>query len=538
MCIRDRSKSISKTEAFKSPNHTDFLQTEKLKKGSFSFNQNESFSYNGDLNIIFGKIFKNIHQVNFVGGWSFSESRSESSGYSVVGFNDDFHKNPAYSTGFRENQKPTYSNDRRRSTSFFMNLNYSYDNRYLMDFNLRADGTSVFGSNKLFSTTWAVGLAWNVHNEEFIKKLGWINNLKIRGSIGNPGNENFDAYISQKTYVYNVELQNMFGASALIQKYGNKDLEWQRTVDKNIGVDLSILNNRIRVTFDYYFKDTDPLLVSIGMPPSAAATSLYTNMGRQISRGWTGTLNYVFLRKKDLSCSINMNARANHSEYRDIGDKLDYLNKIGSSTVLNRYYEGGSPDDLWAVPSLGIDPATGRELFLKKDGTQTFLYSASDEVIVGSSVPDVEGIVGMSFYYKKLSASFSFRYQLGGETMASALYDKVENITQDNIGRNQDKRALYDRWKKPGDKSKFKAIDNYASTPMSSRFVVTENTFSGESISIGYDMDAAWLRVAGIQGMNFRVYMNDIFRISSFKEERGLDYPFARSLSFSLGVRF
>ena len=87
--------------------------------------------------------------------------------------------------------------------------------------------------------------------------------MKIRGSIGNPGNENFDAYISQKTYVYNVELQNMFGASALIQKYGNKNLEWQRTVDKNIGVDLSVLNNRIRVTFDYYFKDTDPLLVSI-----------------------------------------------------------------------------------------------------------------------------------------------------------------------------------------------------------------------------------------------------------------------------------
>ena len=100
------------------------------------------------------------------------------------------------------------------------------------------------------------------------------------------------------------------------------------------------------------------------------------------------------------------------------------------------------------------------------------------------------------------------------------------------------KRALYDRWKKPGDKAKFKAIDDYSSTPMSSRFVVTENTFSGESISIGYDMDAAWLRVAGIQGMNFRVYMNDIFRISSFKEERGLDYPFARSVSFSLGVRF
>ena len=114
----------------------------------------------------------------------------------------------------------------------------------------------------------------------------------------------------------------------------------------------------------------------------------------------------------------------------------------------------------------------------------------------------------------------------------------MENISQDNIARNQDKRALHDRWKKPGEKSKFKAIDDYSSTPLSSRFVVTENTFSGESISIGYDMDAAWLRGAGIEGMNFRVYMKDIFRISSFKEERGLDYPFARSVSFSLGVRF
>ena len=532
------SKSITKSEAFKSPNHVDFLETEKLKKGSFSSSQNESFSYNGDFNITFGKIFKNVHQVNFVGGWSFNESRTEAAGYNVVGFNDDFHKNPAYSTGFRENQKPTYSKNRRRSTSFFMNLNYAYNNRYLVDFNLRADGTSVFGSNKLFSKTWSVGLAWNVHNEEFVKKLGWVNNLKIRGSIGNPGNENFDAYISQKTYVYNVELQNMFGASALIEKYGNKDLEWQRTRDKNIGVDLSVLNNRIRFSFDYYFKDTDPLLVSISMPASAAATSLYTNLGRQISRGWTASLNYVFLRKQDLSCSINMNARSNHSEFRDIRDKLNYMNRVGSSTVLNRYYEGGSPDDLWAVPSLGIDPATGREVFLKKDGTQTFVYSASDEVVVGSSVPDVEGIIGMSFYYKKFSASVNFRYRLGGETKASALHEKVENIDLNSIVKNQDKRALYDRWKKPGDKAKFKAVDDYSSTPLSSRFVVTENTFSGESISIGYELNASWLRGAGIEGMNVRFYMNDIFRISSFKEERGLDYPFARSLSFSLGVRF
>lgn len=532
------TKNISKTERFKSPRHPDFDETEKLQKGSFAQEHSESFTYDGKVDVIFGKLFHNIHQVNFVGGWSFNENKNEANGYNVVGFNDEFHTNPSFSTGFRENQKPSYSKSEKRSTSFYMNANYSYNNRYLVDFNLRADGASAFGSNKLFSTTWAVGLAWNAHNESFVKAWGWVDDLKIRASVGNPGNQNFDAFIAQKTYLYNVELQNMFGSSALIEKMGNKNLEWQRTIDKNIGADLAFWNNRIRATFDYYFKNTDPLLVSIGMPPSTGTNSIYTNLGRQISRGWTATLNCMVMKKEDLTWNVNINARRNRSKYKDIGDKLDYLNERGSSTTLNRYYEGASPDDMWAVPSLGIDPATGREVFLKKDGTQTFKYSASDEVVVGCSVPDVEGVVGTSFYYKGLSASFNFRYRLGGQTTASALYKKVENISDDQLKYNQDKRALYDRWSKPGDQAKFKSIKDQSSTPMSSRFIVTENTFSGESISVGYETTATYLRYAGIQGLTLRAYMNDIFRISSFKEERGLDYPFARSVTFSVGIRF
>ena len=103
---------------------------------------------------------------------------------------------------------------------------------------------------------------------------------------------------------------------------------------------------------------------------------------------------------------------------------------------------------------------------------------------------------------------------------------------------NQDKRALYDRWQKPGDVSKFKAISLTETTPMSSRFVADENTLSGESISLGYETQAKWLRYIGASSMTIRGYMNDIFRISTVKNERGLDYPFARTVAFSLGVRF
>lgn len=248
------TKSVGRTEQFKSPKHPDFLETEKLKQGSFSASSSESFSYNGDLNLAFGKIFIEKHQVNLVGGWSFNEHKKKSDGYRVVGFNDDLHQNPAFSTGFSDGQKPTYSLSKSRSTSFFLNANYSFMNRYLMDFNLRADGTSKFGANKRFSSTWAVGLAWNLHNEEFMRKLDIFTNFKIRASIGNPGNQNFDAYQAMKIYRYNVEYQNMFGSSAIIDQFGNKNLNWQRTLDKNIGVDLSILNNRVRLTLDYFLK--------------------------------------------------------------------------------------------------------------------------------------------------------------------------------------------------------------------------------------------------------------------------------------------
>jgi hypothetical protein len=424
------TKSVGRTEQFKSPKHPDFLETEKLKQGSFSASSSESFSYNGDLNLAFGKIFIEKHQVNLVGGWSFNEHKKKSDGYRVVGFNDDLHQNPAFSTGFSDGQKPTYSLSKSRSTSFFLNANYSFMNRYLMDFNLRADGTSKFGANKRFSSTWAVGLAWNLHNEEFMRKLDIFTNFKIRASIGNPGNQNFDAYQAMKIYRYNVEYQNMFGSSAIIDQFGNKNLNWQRTLDKNIGVDLSILNNRVRLTLDYYRKDTDPLLISIPMPPSVGTSSINANAGRQISSGWNGSLFYTILRKQNMNWSMHLNFRTSKSEYRDIGNKLQELNELGSAQNLVRYYEGASPDDMWAVPSLGIDPATGREMFRKKDGTQTFVYSTDDEIVVGSSRPDVEGVIGSTFYYKGLSVSMSLRYRLGGQVMASALYSKVENISR------------------------------------------------------------------------------------------------------------
>ena len=233
-----------------------------------------------------------------------------------------------------------------------------------------------------------------------------------------------------------------------------------------------------------------------------------------------------------------MNARANHSEFRDIGDKLNYMNRVGSSTVLNRYYEGGSPDDLWAVRSAGIDPATGQEIFIKKDGSYTYDFSFSDEVKVGTDRPKIEGVFGSSFTYKGFSVNFDFRYRCGGQMFNSSLFNKVENITSAGLNNNQDKRAFYDRWKNPGDRAKYKAINLTGSTQMSSRFVEDDNTLTLESFRVGYEFDSAAIAKFGLKALRVNAYMNDVFKISSIKTERGTEYPFARSFSLSVSASF
>lgn len=530
------SKAISKNETFKSPTHPDFLSA--TQKGSYGSENDDNFSYNGETTLTFGKVFKNSHTVNFVAGWYFNQKTVSKNAYTVYGFTSDLHQNPQFSAGFTEGDKPTYSNTLSRSTSFYMNGNYSYKNRYMLDANLRYDGSSVFGAQKVFTGTWAVGVGWNISQEPWFH-LPWADLLKLRFSIGNPGNQNFDAYLSSGTYTYNSSYTNHFGTSAVLSKFANKNLAWQKTIDKNVGIDFEFFKSRLRISADYYNKVTDPLLVSVSMPPSLGFNSLYTNFGGQVSQGFSGTVMYNAIKRQDMR--LNFNFSFNHSEtkYRNIGDKLQALNDANSTNnSYRRYYDGGSPDDIWAVRSAGIDPATGQEIFIKKDGSYTFQYDKNDEVVVGSTADKLQGVIGASFYYKRFSASVNLRYRVGAQVFASALYNKVENLSEDLMYYNVDRRALYDRWKQPGDIARFKAIDNFESTPMSSRFVMDENILSGESFSLGYETSDKWIKAIKAEGASIRLYMNDIFRLASFKEERGTEYPFSRSMSLSLDIRF
>lgn len=175
---------------------------------------------------------------------------------------------------------------------------------------------------------------------------------------------------------------------------------------------------------------------------------------------------------------------------------------------------------------------------IKKDGSYSFDYDVNDEVVVGDTQPKLEGVLGTTFYYKGFSFGAYFRYQLGGQIFNSDLYNKVENIDLSDINYNQDRRALYDRWSVPGQEAQFKGISLVQKTDKSSRFVMDENTFAGESFNVGYEFTQPFIKKVGLSSLTLQANMNDIFRVSTVKAERGIDYPFARTVSFSVSAVF
>lgn len=531
--------SRGKSEVFRSPYDTSFANVEEIKRGNYTRTDNNDTSYDGSLIASYGGM-AGVHTYNFVGGAQISERNNSSASNSTRGYISDKFWNPNFSNGYAENSRPTSSITKTRSASFYLNGNYAYDMRYLFDFNVRSDGASVFGVNNPFSTTYSFGVAWNINNEHFFKKNKYVNNIKLRYTFGNPGNQNVNAKLANNVYNYYTSYPNPFGLAAVVSQWGNNDLKWKRTLTHNFGLNALLFSNRLSLTIDYNIRKSDPELISVEQPTSTGLSSVPMNIGATDNRSFTVTIGLDIIKNRNLMWRLTANMLHTTTKYYNIGDALEKLNTEGrASQNLIRYYDGASTTSLWAVRSLGIDPMTGNEVFLKKNGEYTFKWDSNEEVEVGDTNPKAQGNFGTTLRWKGFSLGLNFQYRLGGQTTLNTLLKKVENISNTAIKYNQDRRALHDRWQQPGDNAKFKRIDDTSTTNMSTRFIADENTLQCTSLSIGYEnTTASWLRTVGLSSFYCRLYTNNLFRLSTVKEERGLDYPFSRSMSASIGLRF
>lgn len=535
------SKTNSTSTAFTSPLNSAFDNTDIRKKGRYSNSESKMWSYTLNTMLTYAKVFAEKHSLTSNLRAEMQQRQNSLLGLVVEGFPNSSNGNPKFSFGYQEGSKPSTATALVRRNSVLGSVNYSYDGRFNADLSFNYDGSTAFGSNRKYAPYYSGGLSWNLHKEKFMENVGWIQSLRLRSNIGITGNQNFGSISSVSIYDYNQYI-NKYGQGMTLTALGNPDLEWQSTVQISSGLDLSAFGGRLNLQLNQFRKLTDPLVVAVNLPSSTGLSNYPFNAGALTVNGteWNVRYSPIFRPKDNIVYSIGLTGSIIKQKYSKFDNQLASLNtQLRASNALTRFKDQYSPSALWSVKSLGIDPATGQELFETLDGQPTFTYNSAYQQVVGDSRPSAEGVISQSFSYKGFTMSMMFRYIFGRDILNSALFNKVENIGSDQLAFNQDRRALYDRWKNPGDHSEFKGISITTSTPMSSRFIQTENTISGESINIGYDFkNTSWLNKVFISNLRLTGYMNDIFYLSNIQRERGIDYPFARSFSFSLNATF
>ncbi|KDU79006.1 TonB-dependent receptor plug domain protein [Porphyromonas sp. KLE 1280] len=532
------------SRSFKSPlSYTFRNESDLTKKGSMTENLGRGLSFLGKLMVSYNRTFFEKLYVTSMAGSSLESTTADNSSYTSLGFYSDVLGHPNFALGYGGSARPSGSESLATAAGFFFNGNAIYDNRYSVDVVYRYEGSSKFGKNQRFAPFWSLGTAWNIHNEKFFEGNKNIQLLKLRASIGYLGNISFDPYQALTTYTYNNRINYIVGAGSVPLAIGNPELKWERTLSKNVGLDLTLFKNRWDLTFDAYQKTTDNLLLDVSLAPSIGAVTARQNVGEVENNGIEFQTRVVPIQTKDLQWSLSLNYSYNRNKVKKVSDALKALNQknLGvdslnrGTTPLPLYEEGESLTALKVVPSAGIDPATGKEIFIKRDGSYTFTYDPNDRRVFGDTSPWAYGSLTSYLMYKGFSLNANFGYSLGATVYNATLASRVEGTTPK---QNADRRVLESRWKQAGDVTRYRDIASTESPYQTSRFIQKEYYFTLRSLSLAYETEATWVKKLHMRRARVELLANDLFYLSTVKRERGLDYPFARSVEMSLRLSF
>ena len=503
------------------------------QRGSLSDNTVNTTTLQGKLMLSYNNYFFKKLFLTAMGGSSVESTSSDAATYRSIGYYSDKLGHPAFATSY-DTSRPSGSDTQTRGVGVFVNANTIWDNKYFLDLIYRYEGSSRFGKNQRFAPFWSIGGGWNIHNEKFMKGTP-VQLLKLRASVGYLGNINFNPYQALTTYSYNSSYFYGKGTGATPITIGNPDLKWERTLSTNIGLDFTAFRGRVDLSADYYIKNTDNLLLDITKAPSVGVTTSRENIGEVQNKGFELRLRTIPIQNKDWQWSLGLTYALNKNKIKKISNSLREQNEKNQSdngvAPLPIYEEGQSLTALKVVPSAGIDPSTGQEIFIKRNGAYTFVYDTNDKVIFGDTNPSGTGSVFSYLTYKRFALSCTFQYSFGGALYNETLATKVEGA---NPKYNADERVLNNRWKTPGTVAKYKRIDDTTTPYQTSRFVQRNNYLRMSSLSLSYEVPTNFIQKYGLKRMFLELLTNDLFYLSTAKRERGLNYPYDRSFEFSL----
>lgn len=533
-------------DEFYSAQDSRFVDIEDVnQKGSYTVT-NSNTSYYENLTTVNYNLTKDKSQFFSMLGLNLSSSTTDFYTMVTTGFPYDKLDNLLFAAQYQANGKPTGDESTVRRVGFVYSGNYSYDNRFLADVSVRRDGSSQYGTDQRYGLFWSGGLGWNIHNEQALKNIDWINRFKIRGSYGSTGSTNIPAYGAQTRYSYgtNTLYNGMIGAA--LTNLGNSNLSWQNVYKFNVGTDIELFKNKLDARFDYYIEDTKDALTQVTLPGSSGFSNYSENLGSIRNKSFEFAIRYKILEDKSrrMYWNVNINGFTNKNELLKLSNRLQSANEQLDQANANQttpnvlFKEGESINTLYVVRSLGVDPITGSEVYLKKDGTTSYTWDAADKVAYGVTDPKWNGVIGTNFMIYGFEFNMIFNYRFGGKVYNQTLADRVESV---DPRENVDQRAYLLGWTGPGSNSQFTRITvDKVPTKLTSRFVQEENYLNQSVFSVGYNFDprSIFLKKTSLSACKLTFVSNDVLTWSNIEIERGTSNPYTRTTSLSLRVTF
>ena len=504
----------------------------------------------GSLSLMYNNTFKG-HNLNICLSSNMRQTQSTASETRYRGFPGGDLVSSNYAAEVYG--KPSSSDNTTRLVGALLTSNYTYNNIYLADLTGRIDGSSEFGSDKRWSMFWSTGAGINIHNYDFMKSNELFSMLKFRVSYGLSGKTNFSLYSAKDMYQLQTDSWYPTGYGVFLYQMGNPNLKWERKYTLDYGVEIGLWHDKIYLKASAYDERTIDLITDYTIPSSTGFTSYKENMGKvkntgvelelrarlYSDRNWLFQLYGSFARNKNTIIEIPQAMRDYNKRVEELfsGYNPESSSDSKYAKTYLKYYEGASLTSIYGMKSLGISPTNGKEIYLRRNGDVTDVWSADEWTIIGDTAPKGQGSFGYTLSYKQLSMFASFLYTFGGDAYNNTLVSYVENadIKNDNV----DKRVLLDRWQKPGDITTMKDIrDRNVTTGASSRFVQKNNTLQWSSLTMSYNFRPEQLKKLHLSGLRLSFTMNDLFYWSTIRQERGLDYPYSRSFNLTTNIIF
>jgi len=574
------NKSYSFTPAYTVYNPDGTASQQQNVLSDLFKGNSENLTWLWENTITFNKTFLDIHAFDIVAGYTMQETSSESmgiSGENVLRDGKDFwYMNPSYIYDPANNVNTIQSisngvdpGQYYSMISYLFRTNYTLNNKYILTFTFRRDGSSKFAQENRFSNFPSFAVGWNVGNESFMKSINFISGLKVRGSWGIIGNEKI-SYYDRYSRVQS-DLLAVLGnpdsplPAASYGKNGNPDLKWENTIQTDIGVEVGLFKNRLTGEFDYYNRKTDDILVELSTPGhlgNGQGQKVRYNAASVVNSGFEFNLSLKGSRG-DVNYQVGILGSTIHNEVLSIGGN----NSGVDSVLIGGYLGDGRPVTLSRV-GLPIGAFYGYKtdgVFQTTAELDDYPHSSQAEVgdlrfvdvnsdgkldgldrtYIGSPIPKFIFGFNAEVDYKGIDFSFDFQGQTGNK-----IFNGKEVVRPDPYNFEN---HVINRWTGPGTSNKEPkpSFGGYNYTP-SDRFIQDGSFVRLRSMTLGYTFPSSLIKKEVIQQLRIYIKGSNLFTLTKFTGyspeigsydvlSNGIDfgiYPITSTYSFGVNLTF